>query len=263
MGLPNSRLTVWSYTFNFCWINYLIIEWHYSFFPWQPTDEAVNETSNNQQTDSMLFAGSLCGPLSESLNESMFILIISRWRLAFDSLKETNDTTLLSAAGSLVKIMVICFSPSPMFLFFIHSSMSWLESCMFPLQTCWWNWLGILLRIKCCLLHWIWNYQPLWLWRIFSWNSHNLILLISPRFSCEIFQNLGFEGLPKNHFLLFCYLPFFPCYFLCIFYYFAFSLTMIMWFLLPSETHVLRLLGKNFHVIFHDLPLKGSNADNC
>lgn len=150
MGLPNSRLTVWSYTFNFCWINYLIIEWHYSFFPWQPTDEAVNETSNNQQTDSMLFAGSLCGPLSESLNESMFILIISRWRLAFDSLKETNDTTLLSAAGSLVKIMVICFSLSPMFLFFIHSSMSWLESCMFPLQTCWWNWLGILLRIKCC-----------------------------------------------------------------------------------------------------------------
>lgn len=79
---------------------------YHKFSSSKPTTEAVNETSNNQPTDSMLFAGSLCGPLSESLNESMFILVISRWRLAFDSLKETNDTPFLSAAGSLLKIMI-------------------------------------------------------------------------------------------------------------------------------------------------------------
>lgn len=36
----------------------------------------------------------------------MVLLLISKWRFAFDGLKETNDYKLLSAAGSLLKIMV-------------------------------------------------------------------------------------------------------------------------------------------------------------
>lgn len=41
------------------------------------------------------------------MNESMFQLVISKWRYAFDGLKETHDYKFLSAAGSLLKIMVI------------------------------------------------------------------------------------------------------------------------------------------------------------
>lgn len=41
------------------------------------------------------------------MNDSMFQLVISKWRYAFDGLKETHDYKFLSAAGSLLKIMVI------------------------------------------------------------------------------------------------------------------------------------------------------------
>lgn len=43
------------------------------------------------------------------MNESMFQLVISKWRSAFDALKETHDYKFLSAAGSLMKNMVITF----------------------------------------------------------------------------------------------------------------------------------------------------------
>lgn len=84
----------------------------------------------------------------------------------------------------------------PWFLFLIQSSMSWLDSCMLPLQTCWWNWLGIVLRMKRCLLQWIWNYQSLWSCSIFSHETLITWCFLSLHaFHVEIFQNLGFKGL--------------------------------------------------------------------
>ncbi|CAJ1976983.1 unnamed protein product [Sphenostylis stenocarpa] len=52
------------------------------------------------------FSGQICGPIAASLNESMFLLVISKWRHAYDGLKETNDHQFLSAAGSLLKNMI-------------------------------------------------------------------------------------------------------------------------------------------------------------
>ncbi|KAI5400283.1 uncharacterized protein LOC127091582 isoform X9 [Lathyrus oleraceus] len=52
------------------------------------------------------FSGKICGPIEASLNESMFQLVISHWRQAYDGLKETNDYKFLSAAGSLLKSMI-------------------------------------------------------------------------------------------------------------------------------------------------------------
>lgn len=57
--------------------------------------------------DSTMFTGNICGPIAESMNESMFLLVISKWRYAFDGLKETNNYKFLSAAGCLMKVMVM------------------------------------------------------------------------------------------------------------------------------------------------------------
>lgn len=51
----------------------------------------------------------MCGPIAETLNESMFQLVISKWRYAFDGLKVTNDYKFLSAAGLLMKNLVRYF----------------------------------------------------------------------------------------------------------------------------------------------------------
>ncbi|CAI0546388.1 unnamed protein product [Linum tenue] len=56
--------------------------------------------------DSTVFTGDVCGPIAESMKESMFLLVISTWRDAFDSLKQTHEYKLLSVAGSLMKIMI-------------------------------------------------------------------------------------------------------------------------------------------------------------
>ncbi|KAK9292038.1 hypothetical protein L1049_019992 [Liquidambar formosana] len=66
----------------------------------------TSEAFVDNHPDSTLFKGNICGPIAESMNESMFLLVISRWRYAFDGLKETNDYKFLSAAGSLMKIMI-------------------------------------------------------------------------------------------------------------------------------------------------------------
>ncbi|WCJ26141.1 DNA mismatch repair protein MSH5 [Euphorbia peplus] len=52
-----------------------------------------------------LFNGDVCGPIAASMTESMFLLVISRWRSAFDGLKETKDYNFLSAASSILKSM--------------------------------------------------------------------------------------------------------------------------------------------------------------
>lgn len=75
--------------------------------PWQPSVGAENEEPTTNHDDNTLFKGSICGPIAETLNESMFSMVISKWRYAFDALKQTNNYKLLSAAGSLTKVMVI------------------------------------------------------------------------------------------------------------------------------------------------------------
>lgn len=56
--------------------------------------------------DGTCFEGDICGPIAASMNESMFSLVLSRWRNAFDGLKETKEYRLLSSAGSVTKNMV-------------------------------------------------------------------------------------------------------------------------------------------------------------
>lgn len=73
-------------------------------------ETVASEAFDGNFADSTFFKGNICGPIAASMNESMFILVISKWRYAFEGLKETNDYKFLSAAGSLVKIMVINFN---------------------------------------------------------------------------------------------------------------------------------------------------------
>ena len=49
----------------------------------------------------------MCGPIAATMNEAMFQLVVTKWRYAFEGLKETSDFKFLSAAGSLMKNMVI------------------------------------------------------------------------------------------------------------------------------------------------------------
>ena len=67
---------------------------------------SISESSGDRDADSTSFEGNIYGSISETMNESMFLLVISKWRTAFDGLKETNNYKFLSAAGSLTKIMV-------------------------------------------------------------------------------------------------------------------------------------------------------------
>ncbi|GLT35849.1 hypothetical protein SLA2020_102660 [Shorea laevis] len=77
------------------------------FLTSQPATENENfEVSADENVDNTFFKGNICGPIVASMNESMFQLVISRWRNAFDGLKETNNYKFLSAAGSLMKNML-------------------------------------------------------------------------------------------------------------------------------------------------------------
>ncbi|KAH1075387.1 hypothetical protein J1N35_027715 [Gossypium stocksii] len=73
----------------------------------KPSDgNAASEASAHNCADDSFFQGDVCGPIAASMNESMFQLVISRWRNAFEGLKETNDYKFLSAASSLLKNMI-------------------------------------------------------------------------------------------------------------------------------------------------------------
>lgn len=69
-------------------------------------DVNVSESFKDHDAESTLFEGNICGAISETMNEPMFLLVVSKWRTAFDGLKETNDHKFLSAAGSLMKTMI-------------------------------------------------------------------------------------------------------------------------------------------------------------
>ncbi|KAF3627845.1 putative G-type lectin S-receptor-like serine/threonine-protein kinase-like isoform X1 [Capsicum annuum] len=70
-----------------------------------------NEVDGQEPMDSgagsTLFRGCICGPIAESLNISMFQLVLSRWRYSFETLKEMNDRKFLYVAGSLMKTMLL------------------------------------------------------------------------------------------------------------------------------------------------------------
>ncbi|XP_008802054.2 protein timeless homolog [Phoenix dactylifera] len=68
-----------------------------------PTSEALPDHEN---VENLSFHGNLCGPIAATINEAMFLLVISKWREAFEGLKETNNHKSLSAAGSLMKSMI-------------------------------------------------------------------------------------------------------------------------------------------------------------
>ncbi|KAJ7974108.1 Timeless protein [Quillaja saponaria] len=67
----------------------------------------TSEICGDKDDDNTSFTGEICGPIAASMNESMFQLVMSKWRNAFDGLKETNDYTFLSAVGSLTKNMIL------------------------------------------------------------------------------------------------------------------------------------------------------------
>ncbi|KAK9121617.1 hypothetical protein Syun_019234 [Stephania yunnanensis] len=64
------------------------------------------ECLHNTYADSSLFRGNICGPIATTMKEAMFLLVFSKWRNAFEGLKETNDYKFLSVAGSLMKTMI-------------------------------------------------------------------------------------------------------------------------------------------------------------
>ncbi|KAL2527378.1 timeless family protein [Abeliophyllum distichum] len=78
---------------------------YHKFLILKPSINVDNEASVPHD-GSTLFKGNICGPIAETLNESMFQLVISKWRYAFDGLKVTNEYKFLSAAGSLMKTLI-------------------------------------------------------------------------------------------------------------------------------------------------------------
>ncbi|XP_010537125.1 PREDICTED: uncharacterized protein LOC104811936 [Tarenaya hassleriana] len=66
----------------------------------------TSELSANENAEGNFSKSDICGPIAATINEQMFSLVISKWRYAFEGLKETNDFKFLSAAGSLVRTML-------------------------------------------------------------------------------------------------------------------------------------------------------------
>ncbi|XP_059434637.1 uncharacterized protein LOC132167643 isoform X2 [Corylus avellana] len=66
----------------------------------------ISEAFVDKDANGIIFRGDICGPITESMNESMFQLVILKWRDAFDGLKGTHDYKFLSAPGSLMKTMI-------------------------------------------------------------------------------------------------------------------------------------------------------------
>ncbi|RAL51437.1 hypothetical protein DM860_010939 [Cuscuta australis] len=84
-----------------------VVSFQYHKFSNKPNAGAHTNSPVNCHSDDTLFPGSICGPIAETLNESMFQLVNHKWRYAFDTLKETNDCKFLSAAGSFMKTMLL------------------------------------------------------------------------------------------------------------------------------------------------------------
>lgn len=93
-----------------------------TFYFWivQPECTGVSEEFLlNKVNDKSTFHGDICGPISATIHEAMFSLVITKWRYAFESLKETNDYKFLSSSGSVMKSMVSNFVTFLIFFKFI------------------------------------------------------------------------------------------------------------------------------------------------
>ena len=77
-----------------------------SCFIQQSNAEANFAPSASDDDNSTWFKGDICGPIAATMNESMFGLVVAKWHLAFEGLKETKNNAFLSVAGSLMKVMV-------------------------------------------------------------------------------------------------------------------------------------------------------------
>ena len=86
------------YSLHWCKFLYIFLQ------PNRGTD--TSDSFVNEYADSTFFKGDMCGPIAATMNEAMFLLVVLKWRNAFDGLKETNDYKFLSAAGSLMTNMV-------------------------------------------------------------------------------------------------------------------------------------------------------------
>ncbi|XP_060203765.1 uncharacterized protein LOC132632004 isoform X1 [Lycium barbarum] len=84
-----------------------VTSFQYNKFLNQPNEEVDTQEPMDSRAGSTLFRGCICGPIAESLNESMFQLVLLRWRYSLETLKETNDRKFLYVAGSLMKTMLL------------------------------------------------------------------------------------------------------------------------------------------------------------
>ncbi|KAI3888490.1 hypothetical protein MKX03_015120 [Papaver bracteatum] len=91
----------------------------------QKMERDTSEAETSKFNDTTSFQGDICGPIAATLNETMFSLVIRKWRIAFEVLKETKkgkktdenickeeglmetyEYKFLSVAGSLMKTMI-------------------------------------------------------------------------------------------------------------------------------------------------------------
>lgn len=84
-----------------------VTSFQYKKFLNQPHEDVDAQEPMDSRAGSTLFRGCICGPIAESLNISMFQLVLLRWRYSLETLKETNDCKFLYVAGSLVKTMLL------------------------------------------------------------------------------------------------------------------------------------------------------------
>ncbi|XP_055825536.1 uncharacterized protein LOC129894059 isoform X2 [Solanum dulcamara] len=84
-----------------------VTSFQYNKFLNQPHEEVDAQEPMDSRAGSTLFRGCICGPIAESLNISMFQLVLLRWRYSVETLKETNDCKFLYVAGSLMKTMLL------------------------------------------------------------------------------------------------------------------------------------------------------------
>ncbi|XP_078431748.1 timeless family protein isoform X2 [Wolffia australiana] len=52
------------------------------------------------------FHADICGPVAVTMQETMFSLVITKWRYSFETLKETSDFKMLSASSAIMKSMI-------------------------------------------------------------------------------------------------------------------------------------------------------------
>ncbi|KAJ8536836.1 hypothetical protein K7X08_035237 [Anisodus acutangulus] len=84
-----------------------VTSFQYNKFLNQPNEDVDTQEPMDSRAGSTLFRGCICGPIAESLNVSMFQLVLLRWRYSLETLKETNDRKFLYVAGSLMKTMLL------------------------------------------------------------------------------------------------------------------------------------------------------------